>query len=597
MTKFENVHPSLEKALTNRGFETLTPVQTSVIDAALEGQDLLVSSQTGSGKTVAFGLACASTLLGQEEHFGPANAPLALVIAPTRELALQVQKELEWLFMPARAMVISCVGGMDLRTERRALKKGAHIVVGTPGRLCDHIDKGHLDVTTLHAVVLDEADEMLDMGFRDELENILKAAPTNRRTLMFSATVPKPIVELAKRYQKDAKRVATQSDSSQHNDIEYKALTVPVSDRLNAIVNILSYQNSQNTIIFCGTRAAVAQMKSRLTERGLSVVALSGELSQKERSAALQLLRDGRASVCVATDVAARGIDLPGLGLVIHADLPKNKDILLHRSGRTGRAGAKGTCVIIAPTGWRSRVERLLSHARIKATWIRAPSVEEITKLEDQRFMANPIFTEPMTESETAEASKLLEAFSPEQIASALLRLNRKSKPKIVKTMDSRDDDRRDGRAKAVDFNDSVWLSLNVGRKDTAEPRWIVPMMCGAGNMTKSDIGTIRILEEETYVQLSSAAAEQFFNLVADGSKLEKNIYVRRLDRAPAGASDGGDRRPGKFGGNKKKKFGGSAGGSGKPFGAPRGAAAAGATRRRAAGAGADRKPRGAERS
>ena len=209
MTDIEGVIPALGQALEKRGFTALTPVQEAVLAPELADSDTLVSAQTGSGKTVAFGLALAPTLLMGEERFVDAEAPLALVVAPTRELALQVKRELEWLYAMTGALHASCVGGMDMRTERRALQRGVHIVVGTPGRLRDHIERGSLDVGALKAVVLDEADEMLDMGFRDELETILKAAPEDRRTLLFSATVSKQIARLAASFQRDAIRVNT----------------------------------------------------------------------------------------------------------------------------------------------------------------------------------------------------------------------------------------------------------------------------------------------------------------------------------------------------------------------------------------------------
>ena len=294
MTDFEGVVATLSQALNKRGYETLTPVQQAVLAPELRNADALVSAQTGSGKTVAFGLAMAPTLLAGEDRFERAykSAPLALAIAPTRELALQVKRELDWLYELTGATVASCVGGMDMRTERRALQQGAHIVVGTPGRLRDHVERGSFDTSALKAIVLDEADEMLDMGFRDDLEYILDAAPADRRTLMFSATVPRGIAALAKRYQKDAVRVTTQADEKQHVDIEYRALTAAPNDRENAIINVLRYHDAKNAIIFCATRATVNHMTSRLGNRGFSVVALSGELSQNERTHALQAMRD-----------------------------------------------------------------------------------------------------------------------------------------------------------------------------------------------------------------------------------------------------------------------------------------------------------------
>ncbi|NQV83043.1 MAG: DEAD/DEAH box helicase, partial [Rhodospirillales bacterium] len=288
MTEFEGVVAALGQALSKRGYTELTPVQLAVLAPELEGADALVSAQTGSGKTVAFGMAIAPTLLDGAERFTHAPAPLALVVAPTRELAMQVKRELEWLYEITGASVASCVGGMDMRDERRALGRGAHIVVGTPGRLRDHIERGSFDTSGLKAVVLDEADEMLDLGFREDLEYILDAAPRERRTLMFSATVPHSIAALAKRFQRDAVRIAATSGEKQHVDIEYRALSVAPNDRENAIINVLRYFEAPSALVFCATRAAVNHMTSRFTNRGFSVVALSGELSQNERTHALQ---------------------------------------------------------------------------------------------------------------------------------------------------------------------------------------------------------------------------------------------------------------------------------------------------------------------
>ena len=303
--------PPLARALAERNYDQLTPVQTAVLAPAALDRDLLVSAQTGSGKTVAYGLAIARDLLGDAERFARAAAPLALIVAPTRELALQVQRELAWLYQYADARVVSCVGGMDPRREQRELAAGAHIVVGTPGRLCDHLRRGRLDVSELKAVVLDEADEMLDLGFREDMEFILKTTPDTRRTLLFSATLPRGIVTLAKQFQHQAFRVEVGGDEGGHADIEYRAIRIAAGDVEHAVVNVLRFFESPSALVFCNTRDAVRHLQATLLERGFSVVALSGELTQNERTQALQALRDGRARVCVATDVAARGIDLP----------------------------------------------------------------------------------------------------------------------------------------------------------------------------------------------------------------------------------------------------------------------------------------------
>ncbi|MGZ2465970.1 ATP-dependent RNA helicase DeaD [Sinorhizobium medicae] len=546
MTELAGIAPAIAEALAKRGYETLTPVQQAMLDPALGTADALVSAQTGSGKTVAFGLALAPTLIGSARQFAQPGAPLALVIAPTRELALQVKRELEWLYEIAGATIASCVGGMDMRSERRMLDRGAHIVVGTPGRLCDHIRRGSLDISELKAVVLDEADEMLDLGFREDLEFILEAAPADRRTLMFSATVPRSIATLAKNYQRDAVRIGVTSEQKQHGDIEYRALLVAPSDRENAIINVLRFYEARNAIVFCSTRAAVNHLTARFNNRGFSVVALSGELSQNERTHALQAMRDGRARVCIATDVAARGIDLPGLELVIHADLPTNSDTLLHRSGRTGRAGQKGVSALIVPVNARRKAERLLENARITAAWAKPPSADEVALRDDERIAADPALAEPPREDEQAIVETLIGLYGAEKIAAAFVRQfrsNRSAPEELaeVAVYDDRKKARRESPAFSgdsdpahrADFADGRWFSLSVGRKQNAEPRWLIPMLCRHGKLSKRDIGAIRMQPEETYVEMTADGAERLLTAIGPDRMLERGIRVKALPGAP----------------------------------------------------------------
>jgi ATP-dependent RNA helicase DeaD len=568
MTEFEGVVPALGKALAKRGYETLTPVQQAVLAAEMRDADALVSAQTGSGKTVAFGLTMAPTLLDGADHFERAPAPLALAVAPTRELALQVKRELEWLYEFTGASVVSCVGGMDMRTERWALERGAHIVVGTPGRLKDHIERGSLDMSRMKVVVLDEADEMLDLGFREDLEFILKAAPDSRRTLMFSATVPRMIASLAQRYQRDAVRITTAGEQRQHGDIEYRALACAPSDRENAIINVLRHVDAASAIVFCGTRATVNHLTSRFTNRGISVVALSGELSQSARTHALQSLRDGRAKVCIATDVAARGIDLPNLELVIHADLPKNPESLLHRSGRTGRAGRKGVSTLIVPYSRRRHTERLLANAGIEATWGKPPSADDILALDRKRILEDSDLGGETTEEERAFAAELLSRHDAQAVAIAFLRKRMAGLAAPEELLDGpsggerheradrgirgdrgdrsnraergerapRDGASRDEpRKRRDDFEGGVWLRLSVGRTHSAEARWLLPMLCRAGNITKTDVGAIKIHETETHVEMHPNAVDKFLEAVGPTRKVEKTITVDRMPGAAPG--------------------------------------------------------------
>ena len=536
------VPSALSQALETKGYDALTDVQSAVLADAASGADLLVSARTGSGKTVAFGLAMGADLLAGEAALPRAGAPLALVIAPTRELALQVERELSWLYAPAGGRLASCVGGMDARAERRTLQRGAHIVVGTPGRLRDHIERGGLDLSSVRAVVLDEADEMLDFGFKEDLEFILDAAPVGRRTLMFSATVSKPIADLARSYQRDARRISTAGETGQHADITYLAHTVAGHEREAAIINVLRYHDATRALVFCTTREAVNQLVVKLQTAGFAAVALSGELTQAERTKALDALRDGRAKVCVATDVAARGIDLPGLDLVVHAEPPTNAESLQHRSGRTGRAGAKGVSVFVVASSRKGRVIRLLREAGIEADWRDAPGAEAVRERDTERLAELPgLAAEP--EGDTlAEAQALIARFGAERIAAAFLAERAARLPSVTALSPAPSAPGKAGRAEKAarrdrsDFNDTAWLEVNLGRKHRAEPRWLVPMICRIGDVTGADIGAIRIEDDHTRFQIAEDKRAGFLAALKRPRERDQNVIVRVAGAEPEAA-------------------------------------------------------------
>lgn len=565
---FPTTNPALDRALAARNYATPTAVQLAVLEDTARNRDLLVSAQTGSGKTVAFGLAMAATLLADAERFERAAEPLALIIAPTRELAMQVQRELGWLYAETAAKIITCVGGMDARAEGRQLGFGAHIVVGTPGRLRDHIERRRLDLGKLKAIVLDEADEMLDLGFREDLEFILETTPAERQTLLFSATMPREIESMAKRYQRDALRIQTIGRNEQHADIEYRAIRVAPNDVENAVVNVLRYYEPRAALVFCSTRESVKRTHARLVERGFGAVALSGELTQHERTQALVAVRDGRARVLVATDVAARGLDLPDLALVIHCELPNDSETLLHRSGRTGRAGKKGMCVLVVPFNRRRKAEALLGAARLQVTWAPAPTADEIRIRDQERFLSDPIFTDAATEPEVALARILQAGRSANELALALVRLYRAGLPEpedLDEAGPPRHDDRgrmqdrgnrsarprndsprpwehreaRDGsnagtgfegrgsrpqRPPRDDGREKIWFRLNIGRERNADPKWILPLICKAGDISKSAIGAIKISARETRFEIAADHADDFADAVRRNKHKEGNI-------------------------------------------------------------------------
>ena len=540
---FSHLPPILGEALVERGYEKPTPVQAAVIEPEAAGRDMIVSAQTGSGKTVAFGLAMAENLITATGHAQDnSGRPQALVIAPTRELALQVSRELGWLYAKVGLRIVTCVGGMNPSQERRALQGGATIVVGTPGRLRDHLERGALDLSSLAAVVLDEADEMLDMGFREDLEEILDATPDTRRTLLFSATMPRPIEALARRYQRDALRITTVSEGRGHGDISYQAVTVGPSEIENAVVNLLRFHEAETAILFCATRDNVRHLHATLLERGFAAVALSGEHSQSERNHALQALRDRRARVCVATDVAARGIDLPSLSLVIHVEIPRDAETLQHRSGRTGRAGKKGTAVLVVPYPRRKRVESMLFRAKVQAEWIDAPSPEAIRAQDRERLLTALLQPAEFDEIDRELAERLLAERSAQDVAAMLVRAHRAALPEpeelTANTPEARKaaqkERHRDG------FEDVVWFKMNVGRRQNADPRWILPLLCRRGHITRNEVGAIRIAQNETHFQVPRAIADRFANAVertAHSEGDEDPVLIVHSDEAPRDAA------------------------------------------------------------
>jgi ATP-dependent RNA helicase DeaD len=524
---FPPVHPVLDAALAAREYLQPTQVQSAVLAPEAAGRDLLVSARTGSGKTVAFGLAAAATLM-PDGLLPPAGRPTGLVIAPTRELALQVQAELAWLYAEAR--IAACVGGMDIRREERALTRGCHIVVGTPGRLGDHLRRGNLDLSAVRVAVLDEADEMLDLGFQEELEVILQATPEGRRTLLFSATIPHDIASLARKYQRDALRIDTIDRAAPHADIEYRAVAVPAHEADAALVNVLRRHEAPGALVFCATRDGTRRVHQMLVQRGFTAVMLSGELSQAERGAALDALRAGRARVGVCTDVAARGLDLPALDLVVHADLPTNPETLLHRSGRTGRAGRKGVSVLIVPQSRRRRAEQVCMAARVRLAWATVPSAEEIRARDRERLLADPLLAMPEGEERT-QAATLLAVHDPLAVAAALLRLHHRLLPVPAEVSAPAAAPPRESAGSPEGY---VQFRIAVGRNNRADPKWIVPLLCRIGGLTKRDIGAIRVFDTDTRFEIARAASEGFAAAIAELPPEEPRITRAGDGRMPA---------------------------------------------------------------
>ncbi|MBL8727919.1 MAG: DEAD/DEAH box helicase [Planctomycetes bacterium] len=412
---------SLVPALQRRGFLRLTEVQRAVLDADDGKSDLRITSQTGSGKTVALGFALAAGLTD-----GRRNGPNTLVIAPTRELAMQVKEELGWLFADLPHVHCEVVtGGTSLMRERQQLKRRPAIVVGTPGRLLDHLRQGVLDVTSVTQLVLDEADQMLDLGFKDELDGILEQIPAARRTHLVSATFPREVLDLANRFQRQPIFVEGSAHGVAHDDIEHVVHRIGPREHYAALVNILLMAGDERTLVFVRTRENTATLADKLAADGFAALAINGDLAQAQRTRTLESFRRGAVRTLIATDVAARGLDISSVTAVVHVHPPIDSATYVHRSGRTGRAGQKGRSIMLVPKGAEHRVRRLYREAKLEPTLEPLPSAREVLQRQLERATAAARATieaspQPGTE-QLAAAETLLLGRAPAAVVAALL--------------------------------------------------------------------------------------------------------------------------------------------------------------------------------
>ncbi|MEO5766866.1 MAG: DEAD/DEAH box helicase, partial [Polyangia bacterium] len=561
-----NLHPTVAGALAKRGYETATPVQAAVLHPDAAGRDLLVSSQTGSGKTIAFGAALAENLLAADaaRTGNQRTNPLALVIVPTRELAVQVRDELSWLLRDTKLRLASFTGGTPVTGDLRTLQKGLDVAIGTPGRLVDLLKRQRLELSELRVVVLDEADEMLDLGFREDLQTILQAAPATRRTLLLSATLPAEIQALARRFQKDALRIDPRKDGDPaargaHVDITYVAHLIVAADRLAVVVNILRAAGEGRAIVFCTTREGVSRLHAALLTRGFAATAISGDRAQAERDRALEQVRRGDARILVATNVAARGLHLPDVDLIIHADLPLNAESLTHRSGRTGRAGRKGTAVVLASLTERRKAERLLMSANVPVVWTAPPSADTITAAARER-LAEELLGDasadelPAQDPAAEEMVRRLETVLPaREVARRLLLRELKRLPvgervhhvpvpgneprnRFAPAGAPSDADRGGRRPGRQDFaREGVAFRVNIGTKDNADPRWLLPLICRRGGVTSRDVGAIRIGPQETMFEISGDVVRDFELSAAERDPRAPHVMISRLTDSTAG--------------------------------------------------------------
>ncbi len=411
---------NIHKNLIDKGFNNLTDIQNKILKINENKKDLLVTSQTGSGKTIAYFLSIQNEIL--LKHVKNDSSPNVLIITPTRELALQVYHEALWVFKGEDIKVVTTIGGMEIRKERKNLLDKFSLLIGTPGRINDHLRKNKLILSDLSTVILDEADEILDLGFKEDLNTILSKISTSTRISMFSATLPKKIIELAGKYQNKPIKINVNDKLTPHKNISYESYYVNNRDIENLIFNFIRYYSNKTIIVFCSTRSDVTRFHSRLHNRGINAVSLSGALKQEERFKALQSLKNGTCRICIATDVASRGIDIIDLDIVIHANLPRNSDTLIHRSGRTGRAGKSGLSIILfSPSNIRS-YNRIVDQSKINPKLKKNISRKQIEDNENNQLL-NEISIKSKSDVDNKLVDNLIDNYSSKDLAKALISL------------------------------------------------------------------------------------------------------------------------------------------------------------------------------
>ena len=377
-----NISDDIKSAIDEMDFAKLTPIQERAIPKALDGRDVLGQAQTGSGKTIAFAIPII------ERIFVPDRSPQAIVLCPTRELCMQVASEISKVGKNVKKLkVLAVYGGQPIGKQTRVLKKGVHIVVGTPGRVIDHIERGNLDLIGVERVILDEADEMLEMGFREDIERILSEVPSQRQTLLFSATIPSEVRKIAEKYQKDPEFIKIADKRKNIPKITQYAFRCDIRDKFNSLIRLIEAYDVNLALIFCNTKKSVDFVAKHLKKEEFKVDSLHGDMSQQTRDKVMNKFRNGNISILVATDVAARGLDIANVDVIINYDVPQNADDYIHRIGRTARAGKRGFAFTLVSKDEISRFNNIKKGNPGKIVEKELPTLQEVNSIKNRKIL------------------------------------------------------------------------------------------------------------------------------------------------------------------------------------------------------------------
>lgn len=547
-------------ALRDVGYETPSPIQAETIPHLLAGRDVVGLAQTGTGKTAAFALPILSNLdLSQK-------TPQALVLAPTRELALQVCEAFERYAAHLRGVkVLPVYGGQGYGVQLSALRRGVHVVVGTPGRIMDHLDKGTLDLSELRFLVLDEADEMLNMGFAEDVETILADTPDDKNVALFSATMPRQIRSLSQKYLSDPVEITVKNKTATASNITQRYLTVSYPQKVDALTRILEVENFEGMIVFVRTKNETEMLAEKLRARGFSAAAINGDVPQNVRERTVNQLKAAKLDILVATDVAARGLDVERISHVVNYDIPTDTESYVHRIGRTGRAGRTGDAISFVTPRERYLLKHIEKATRQPLTQMQLPSVEDVNETRLARF--DDAITEALNQGGRIEKFRDIikhyvnEHDVPEvDVAAALAVVAQGETPLLldpsdeVRTPRERPDtggrgdrpergQRPERRGRGSDVPMSTYR-IAVGKRHKVEPRQIVGAIANEGGLSRRDFGHIQIRPDFSLVELPADLPGHVWDALQDTRISGKLIELRRDEGGPARGGQRPDGRP-----------------------------------------------------
>ncbi|GAA0888222.1 DEAD/DEAH box helicase [Rhodanobacter soli] len=582
------LHPDVLRVLADVGYESPSPIQAATIPPLLEGRDVLGQAQTGTGKTAAFALPILSRISPR------AGKPQALVLAPTRELAIQVAEAFQrYAAHIPGFQVLPIYGGQSYGPQLHSLKRGVHVVVGTPGRVIDHLDKGTLDLSELKYLVLDEADEMLRMGFIDDVEKVLQATPPERQVALFSATMPTAIRKIAQRHLKDPVEVIIKSSAATTPNIHQRYWFVSGMHKLDALTRILEAEPFDAMIIFARTKQATDELAGKLQARGLAAAAINGDIAQPQRERVIQQLKDGKLDILVATDVAARGLDVDRISHVLNYDIPYDTESYVHRIGRTGRAGRSGEAILFVSPRERGMLNAIERATKQPIEQMQLPSVEVVNDVRIGKFKQR--ISDMLAQGDLGQFQQLIEQYEQEhnvpavEIAAALARIAqgdqplllapppkrekyepaarehkpreregtparapREHKPHAPESAPPREFGHRPVRAHATEEGKRTYR-VEVGHEHGVKPGNIIGAIANEAGLDSQFIGRLSIRDHYSLIDLPDGMPKEVFEHLKKVWVVQQQLRIHEWDGSDTGTSappahkPGGFKKPGSF--------------------------------------------------